>query len=346
MTDINARAQSILSTLVSRYIKDGQPVGSKVLVKDSPVKLSAATIRNVMSELEAAGYLQSPHTSAGRIPTKRGYRYFVDSLLAVENIDESNVSALRQHLDIEGDKHTLVQRASNLVSGLTELAGIVTIPKQVAIKLRHIELLPLAGNRVLVVLVVNHQDVRNQIIETNRIYSPSELQQVSNYLTQHFAGMDLADMHHQLLMQLRNDKQSMQDMMQSVVDVAEKTVNDFSSEDYVLTGENNLLSMANVAGVDKLKQLFEAFNQKRDMLGILEQCLHSEELKIFIGDEAGYNVLDDCSLVTAPYKVQGKSVGVLGVIGPTRMAYEKVISAVNMTAKLLGSALSDDADLK
>jgi heat-inducible transcriptional repressor len=340
--NINERSRKILKALVARYIRDGQPVGSKTIAEEAGVSLSSATIRNIMADLEAAGYVQSPHTSAGRIPTTLGYRFFVNNILQVKQTCGGYEIVKLQHqpLDPNVSEQELVESASTLISNMTHLAGIVTIPRRDHVTLRHIEFLPLSHNRVLVILVLNEQEVQNQIIQTEREYSASELQQTANFLSAHYAGMDLLEIRCAILKEMQNDHRNIERIMRLVVDTAEKALQK-QQEDYVIVGESNLLNMAEGTGVNRLRLLFDAFTQKNDILHLLDQCLGHEGIQIFIGNESGYDLFDGCSLITAPYCVENKVLGVLGVIGPSRMDYEHVISAVDVIAKLLSAALKE-----
>lgn len=345
---LSDRAQHLLKTLVQRYIRDGEPVGSRTLSRDSALDLSPATIRNIMSDLEEMGMVRSPHTSAGRVPTARGYRMFVDALLTVKPLDSEEVRKLQRDLvqkmeQARGDSQNLVTMTSSLLSGVTHLAGLVTIPRREFGSWRHVEFLPLSDNRVLAILVINEREVQNRILELDRAYSQSELQQFANYLNTHFAGRDVSQIRQSLLAELSNTRETMNDMMSSAISVAERMFERAESdnkEDYVLAGETNLMEFAELSNVDKLRQLFDAFGRKRDILHLLDQCVTADGVQIFIGEESGYRVLDECSVVTAPYRVDDELVGVLGVIGPTRMAYERVIPIVDITAKLLSAALN------
>ena len=343
---LSERAQRLLKTLVERYIREGEPVGSRTLSRDSGLDLSPATIRNIMADLEDLGMVRSPHTSAGRVPTARGYRLFVDALLTVKPMNSQETQALQrellQKLEIaRGDSQHLVATASSLLSGVTRMAGLVTIPRREFGAWRHVEFLPLTDNRVLAILVVNEREVQNRILEMDRPYGQAELTQFANYLNTHFAGRDVGQVRKSLLDELRRTRESMNDMMSSAIRVAEQMfAGQQPGEDYVLAGETNLMEFAELSNVEKLRQLFEAFNRKRDILHVLDQCVTAEGVQIFIGEESGYQVLDECSVVTAPYQVNDELVGVLGVIGPTRMAYERVIPIVDMTAKLLSAALN------
>ncbi len=340
-SELGERAQHLLKVLVQRHIRDGQPVGSRVLTKDSGLQLSPATIRNVMSDLEDLGYVQAPHTSAGRIPTDKGYRFFVDSLLTVKQLSVPEVDRLKIKLDAGGGAASLVDSASNLLSSLTRYVGLVTLPRRDYGAFRQIEFLPLSGNRVLVILIINEQEVQNRVIETARPFTASELREVANFLNEQFAGQEVGVVRKRLLSDMQQHREHMNRLMQAAVEVAEKVFSERSAEeDYVMAGQTNLMEHAELANVDKLRELFDAFNRKRDILHLLDQSLKADGVQIFIGQEAGYEVFDGCSLVTATYSVKGEVLGVLGVIGPTRMPYDRVIPIVDLTARLLGSALN------
>ena len=342
--NLNDRTQHLLKVLVERYIRDGQPVGSRTLARDAGLDLSPATIRNVMADVEDLGYLHSPHTSAGRVPTARGYRLFIDALLHVRPLDDREVDVLRQQIDQPARNGVeLARSVSDLLSGVTRLAGIVMLPRRKVVTLRHVEFLPLSEGRVLVILVLNTQEVQNRIIQTRRPYSAVELQQAAHYLNEQFAGRDIQQARQALLRDLRETRDRLDHLMQTVVEIAEQTF-EAEAEDYVVAGQTHLMRCTDLSDLDKLRLLFEAFNHKRDLLHLFDQCLHAEGVQIFIGDEAGFEVLEGCSVVTAPYTVEGQVLGVLGVIGPTRMAYDRVIPVVDATAKLLAAALNEQGN--
>jgi len=336
------RAQMLLKFLVERYIRDGQPVGSRTLAKDSGLDLSPATIRNVMADLEDMGLVRSPHTSAGRVPTAKGYRIFVDSLLTIKPMRRQEVESIRQRLVVSSGTENLISHASDMLSRITALAGVVTIPRRERVRLQHIEFLPLSARRVLVILVVNGQEVQNRVIDTEREYSQSELQQAANFLNSEFAGLELQEMRSRLLASMQQARDAMQHLMQDAMRIADQILDQQRDDDYVLAGQTNLMNYAEMCDIEKLRHLFNAFNTKRDILHILDQSIHAEGMQIFIGEESGYQVLDECSLVTAPYKVDNEVIGVLGVIGPTRMAYDRIIPIVDVTAKVLSAALRQD----
>ncbi|TDY02465.1 heat-inducible transcriptional repressor HrcA [Thiohalophilus thiocyanatoxydans] len=339
---INDRAQLLLKTLIERYIQDGQPVGSRILSRESGMNLSPATVRNVMADLEDMGLVKAPHTSAGRVPTVRGYRLFVDNLLTVRPLRGSLIERFRDELYRIDDPEALIDRASNLLSSMTRMAGLVMLPRPGAVQLRHIEFLPLSDNRVLVILVVNDQQVQNRIIHTERSYTSSELQQAANYLNSEFAGHDLEGIRSQVLKHMEEIRDDMHQIMQLAVQMADEVIQTSQSADYVVHGETNLMSYAEMGDMDRMRQLFEALKTKQDILHILDKSIHAEGMQIFIGEESGYAAFGECSVVTSPYKMQDEVVGVLGVIGPTRMAYDQVIPVVDVTAKLLGSLLTSE----
>jgi heat-inducible transcriptional repressor len=341
LNQIPERSLHLFKLLVEHFIQDGQPVGSRTLARDTDLELSPATIRNVMADLEEMGLLHSPHTSAGRVPTVKGYRLFVDSLLRVHALNEREIEHIAEELKLRQDMQSLLQRTSNMLSDITRLAGIVTLPRQDQHALKHVEFVSLSDDRILVILVINDNQIQNRIINTARVYTSSELQQASNYLNQKFAGKDLATIRAGILSELKRMKDNVSQIMQTAIEMAQQAfLKNDTGDDFVLAGQTNLMDVAELCDVERLKKLFNSFNQKRDILHLLEQSIHARGVQIFIGEEAGYDVLDNCSVVTSPYEVDGQILGVLGVIGPTRMHYERVIPIVDITAKMLGLALN------
>jgi len=342
LNNLNERSQQLFKVLVEHYINDGQPVGSKTLSNDEQINLSPATVRNVMADLEDLGLIISPHTSAGRIPTPQGYRLFVDNLVTVKPLRGQAVEKLRQEMGIDDSQEGLITKASSLLSGMTKMAGVVTIPRREAVILRHIEFLPLTSNRILVILVVNEQEVQNRVIHTDRAFTESELTQTANYLNQEFMGKDLSLIRQSVLESMKQERDDMQNIMKMAIQMTDNVVSEQNNDDYVMAGQTNLMEYAEMADMEKLRHLFDAFNTKRDVLHVLDQSIQAEGMQIFIGEESGYSAFESCSVITAPYKVSDEVVGVLGVIGPTRMAYDRVIPLVDVTAKLLGSLLSSE----
>ncbi len=335
------RAQQILRALVEHYIRDGQPVGSRTLAKSRELALSPASIRNVMADLEELGFIVAPHTSAGRVPTPKGYRFFVDTLVKFQPPRNRELNRLQSQLEDEGqvDAKTLAGRASEALSSLTSLAGIVTIPRPTQAKLRQVEFIPLADRRVLAILVFNDAEVQNRVLTMDRDYSQEELRRASNYLTENFLGRELSEVRAGVLRDLQNTRENMNQLMIDTVAIAEQALNRDDSG-YVLSGQTKLMDFDELSNVESLKHLFEAFNRQRDLLTLLDRSIAADGVQIFIGEESGYRILDEFSVVTAPYGADDQVVGVLGVIGPTRMAYERVIPIVDITARLVGAALN------
>ena len=349
---INERAQALLKTLVEQYIVNGQPVGSRTLASESGMKLSPATIRNVMSDLEDRGLVIAPHTSSGRVPTVQGYRMFVDNLLTVKPLRHGLMDKLTLEMGLEldkgrdrgMDKAALIDSASSMLSSFTKMAGVVMLPRRGSVNLQQVEFIPLSGNRVLVVLVVLGEEVQNRVINTDRSYSADELHRVANYLNTEFKGRELSDIRKGILDSMQAVRDDMQQLMQMALSMADQVMGEAKAkdDDLVIAGETNLMKYQEMADMDKLRNLFDTFHAKQDILHILDRSIHAEGMQIFIGEESGYSALGDCSVVTAPYQSGDQTVGVLGVIGPTRMAYDQVIPVVDMTAKILGSLLSSE----
>ena len=341
LPELNEREQRLLKILVERYIQEGHPVGSRALSRESSLSLSPATIRNIMADLEECGLVTSPHTSAGRVPTVTGYRFFVDTLLTVRPLNVLEVKQLRDDFDAQDDANTLVETASKLLSSVTQMAGVVTFPRRETVAFRHIEFLRLSHGRVLVILVANEQEVHNKIIRPAKQFSAAELLQASNYLNSIFAGKDLSAVRATIIKDLQETRELMNLEMLHAIEMADLAFrNDEKQDDFVLSGETNLMDFSELSDMERLRQLFEAFNYKRDIIHLLDQCLVADGVQLFIGEESGYQALDNCSLVTSTYSVEDEVAGVLGVIGPTRMKYERVIPLVDATAKLLGAALN------
>ncbi|MCB1841934.1 MAG: heat-inducible transcription repressor HrcA [Halioglobus sp.] len=338
---ISERARVLLKALVEHHIRDGQPVGSSTLRETAGLPVSTATIRNVLSDLEERGYLHSPHTSAGRVPTAMGYRLFVDTLLQVQPLEDEAVAALRRALNPDKSSTELVQSASSLLSVITSQVGLVTVPRQEAQELRQVEFLPLSGDRVLVILVVNEREVQNRIIHTQRPFSEAQLREAAAMVNQRFAGRPLRQVQEQILREMQEARSTIDQYLEDALVLANKALDHGDSrEDYVVAGETRLLGNATAEEMLKLRELFDTFERKKDILHLLERCTRADGVQIFIGEEAGYEVFGDYSVVTAPYGDGSATLGVLGVVGPTRMAYERVIPIVDVTARMLSSALT------
>lgn len=336
---MDKRAQILLKTLVEHYISDGQPVGSRTLSKCSGLDLSPASIRNVMSDLEEMGFIVSPHTSAGRIPTPRGYRMFVDTLLTVQPLQQQEIRQLAHTLS-SPDPQELISSAATMLSSLTSFAGLVMVPKRRQVAFRQLEFLPLSEKRILLIIVTTDGNVQNRIILTDKAYSPSELTQAANFFNQHYAGSTLEDVQRHLHAELQQMQSDMTRLMTAALEASGKALSE-DQDNVVISGERNLLQVEDLStNVSSLRKLFEVFERRTTLLQLLDTSQKADGINIFIGGESGHLPLDECSLVTAPYEVDGQVVGTLGVIGPTRMAYERVIPIVDITAKLLSNALS------
>lgn len=340
---LDIRAQTLLKALVERYIADGQPVGSRALSKISGLELSPATIRNVMADLEEMGFVASPHTSAGRVPTPRGYRVFVDKLLTVQEIDETLLEGRMHYPGYAGSAlappQKMIANAAQTLSSLSQFAGVVLTPRNEAL-FQQLEFLRLSEKRILLVVVTPDGDVHNRLLQTDVDYTPSQLIQAANYLNQNFAGLNFATARLQLNQELRQLQSDMQALMQAAVEAGDAALNE-QNDDVVISGERNLLNVDDLSSnMSSLRKLFEMFEQKTSLMQLLDISAKADGVQIFIGGESDYLPFEEMSLVTAPYRANGKLVGTLGVIGPTRMAYERVIPIVDITAKLLTNALS------
>jgi len=341
---LDPRARQLLRTLIGRYIHDGEPVGSQTLARHAGLDVSPATIRNILADLEDIGLLSAPHTSAGRVPTVQGYRVFVDSLLQVKPLREAELARLRSEIASGTSTQSLLGNASELLSAMTHFVGVVSAPKREQFAFRHIDFVPLDGQRVLAILVFADNDVQNRIIHTRRLFDAGELEKVSNYLNQHFAGRPLTEIRASLLHELRNARDEMGRLLENSVELADQALatGGTGAEDILLTGQNRLIGVQDLSDLDRLRELFEAFARKREILQLLERTIRAPGVRIFIGEETGLAPLEGVSLVTAPYASGGKVLGVLGVIGPTRMAYERVIPLVQAAADVLGGALNPE----
>ncbi len=333
---LDIRAQTLLKALVERYIADGQPVGSRALAKISGLDLSPATIRNIMSDLEELGLVASPHTSAGRVPTPRGYRLFVDSLLTVQSIDESSVESRFQS---GAPSQKIIASAAQVLSSLSQFAGVVLTPRR-EMHFQQIEFLRLSEKRILLVIVAPDGDVQNRLMLTEIDYTPAQLVQAANYINQHYAGLSFDDVRIRLKEELKQLQNDMTRLMQAAVEAGSDAMTS-SGEDIVISGERNLLSIEDLSSnMSSLRKLFDIFEQKTTLTALLDMSSKATGVQIFIGGESQLMPLESMSVVTAPYEANGKIVGTLGVIGPTRMAYERVIPIVDITARLLSNALS------
>ncbi|MEO6137206.1 MAG: heat-inducible transcriptional repressor HrcA [Luteimonas sp.] len=344
---LDPRARQLLRTLIGRHIHDGEPVGSQTLARHAGLDVSPATIRNILADLEDAGLLSSPHTSAGRVPTPQGYRVFVDSLLQLRPLPETELARLRHELPAGSGTQSLLGNASELLSAMSHFVGVVSVPRREQFAFRHIDFVPLDAQRVLAILVFADNDVQNRIIQTRRTYDASELERVANYLNHNFAGCPLSDIRSALVRELKAARSEMETLLAHTVELAEQAIagvgESTHGEGMLLAGQTRLMGVQDLSDLDRLRELFEAFARKREILQLLERTLRAPGMRIFIGEETGLAPLEGMSLITAPYRAggtaDGQVLGVLGVIGPTRMAYERVIPVVKAAADVLGAAL-------
>jgi heat-inducible transcriptional repressor len=335
---LEVRAQHLLKTLVERYIGDGQPVGSRALSRHSGLELSPATIRNVMADLEEMGFIASPHTSAGRVPTAKGYRFFVDSLMVMKPLETMEIHRMEGEL-VADRPQQLVNTAAGLLSELTQFAGVVMTPRRREAAFRHLEFLRLSERRVLLILVTAEGDVQNRILHTDRAYTQTQLVEATNFFNQNFSGQPFGTIRARIADELRVLREDIAGLMGAAVDAGEGAFAE--GEALVVTGERNLLHSEDFSSnMERLRRLFDMFEQKTSILHLLDVSRSAQGVQIYIGGESGLSPLDEISVVTAPYEANGQVIGTLGVIGPTRMAYERVIPIVDITAKLLSNAMN------
>jgi heat-inducible transcriptional repressor len=339
---LDARAKTLLKALVERYIADGQPIGSRTLSRASGLELSPATIRNVMADLEEMGLIASPHTSAGRVPTARGYRLFVDTMLTAQPVDmaraTADMAAAREQLHPDQPQRVIAQ-AAQLLSSLSSFVGVVTAPRKASV-FHHIEFLRLGERRVLVILVAPDGDVQNRVIFTARDHTQSELIEATNYLNTHYAGLSIEEVRERLKREIEALRGEIAALMQAAVQAGSEVLAE-STEQVVVSGERNLLAVPALGhDMGSLRKLFDVFEQKTELMRLLDVSSRAEGVRIYIGGESRVVPFEELSVVTAPYEVDGRIVGTLGVIGPTRMPYERMIQIVDITSRLVGQALS------
>ena len=323
------RSQHLLKVLINQHIADGSPVGSKTLSNNSEIDLSPASIRNIMKNLEDEGFISSPHTSSGRIPTKKGYRYFVDSLLTYQKPSKEDINLISKELS---SLDTQTNTIAETLSSLTHHAGLILIPKLKKTTFKHIEFIQLANDKVLNIMVTSDGQVMNKILTVEKIYSSSELLEFSNYFTSNFSGLTIQQAQEKINYEILSTKKRMFELMQSAMTSSE---ND-ASDNIFISGKENLMDNIELTkDLRSLKNIIQLFDKKNDLMSLLEKSQKTTGVQIFIGEESGYHGLDECSIITSPYEVDGEIIGTLGVIGPTRMAYERVIPIVDITAKLL-----------
>lgn len=340
---LTPRAEILLKTLIDKYISEGAPVGSKYLAKESGLQVSPATIRNVMMDLEKMGLIQAPHTSAGRIPTNKGYRMFVDTMVKTKPVSKKLMQQFEKEFDGDHDPQHVITRASELLSQITNFAGVVMVPSHSQSHFRQIEFLPLSNARILAILVTADGRVQNRVITVDREFKPGELIEAANYFNEKYSGSSLEKLRKQLLTEMKRHSDEMNRIMTTAMTMANQFFqadDEDTHENFVLSGEANLFEVPEFAEIEKMRELFETFKTKHDLLELLDKSLKSNGVQIFIGEESGYVPLSNCSVITAPYELDEQCIGVLGVIGPTRMNYADVINVVDMTSKLVSSVLT------
>jgi len=343
---LDTRAENVLKNLVETYIQEGQPVGSRTLSKLPQLAVSSATVRNVMSDLEELGLITSPHTSAGRIPTSQGYRLFVDSMVKASTVTQSAVEQLSERFQSETDPETLLAHASDVLSELTQFAGVVMLPNQSVTRFHQLEFMRLSEARVLAILVTEDGRVQNRVLNTVDTFSDSELVEAANFFNHRYKGNTLDDVRRLLIQDMKQDNDEMHQINETAMQAASQVISEeeaANTKDVVLSGEQKLLDVPDLCEIETLQKLFDAFKTKRDLLNLLDRSMKAEGVSVFIGEESGYNALGECSVIASPYEVDGKVLGTLGVVGPTRMAYSDVISVVDITAKILSQALTTSA---
>ncbi len=338
---LDSRARQLLRTLIAQYLEEGQPVGSRTLSKSAGLDVSPATVRNIMADLEDLGLIASPHTSAGRVPTVRGLRLFVDSLLELKPLPRGAVMQIQRELPRESaTARDLLSNASSLLSAMTHFVGVVTVPGTVDAPLKQIEFVSLDAARVLAILVFADGQVQNRVLNLRQRLDARALEQAANFLNAHYAGLRLEEIRARVLAELRAAGSELNRLLDSAVEVAAETFAPRPEPDMLVSGQTNLMEGEEASRIDRLRELFEAFQRKRELLALLEGCARAPGVRLFIGEESGFAPLEGYSLVSAPYGNEGHVLGAIGVIGPTRMAYDRVIPVVQATARLLTDALN------
>lgn len=337
---LDERAKTLLKALVERYIADGQPVGSRTLSRASGLELSPATIRNVMADLEELGLIASPHTSAGRVPTARGYRLFVDTMLTARPVTDRSAELDQAREQLQPDQpQRVITHAAQILSNLSQFVGVVTTPRKASV-FHHIEFMRLGERRVLVILVSPDGDVQNRVIYTAQDHTPTQLIEATNYVNAHYAGLTLEAVRERLKLEVEQLRGEIAQLMQAAVQVGSEAQAQ-NSEQLVVSGERNLLTVQDFGNdLGSLRRMFELFEQKTQLMRLLDTSDRAEGVRIYIGGESQVVPFEELSVVSAPYEVDGQVVGTLGVIGPTRMAYDRMIQIVDITSRLVTHALS------
>ncbi len=338
MDELTGRGKQILEALIEEYITTAEPVGSRTITRRQIVSLSPATVRNVMSDLEELGFLASPHTSAGRIPTDKAYRFYVDSLLEAQRqaVDEAD---LQQRFTLQSrDLGTALQEASRLLSSLSQYVGVVVAPSMAANVFRQIEFVRLGGRRLLVILVAASGAVQNRLVELEQDIPPEDLIRMANYLNEQLHGLTIAQVKRRLMEEMASDKASYDELLAQAIAVSQQALADEGAQIFI-EGQANIMEQPEFADIGRMREMFRAFEEKSQLVGLLDRCLQASGVQIFIGAESHLNQMAGMSVITAPYRTGKDTFGVLGVIGPTRMGYAKVIPIVDYTARLISKML-------
>lgn len=342
LDDLNERSKQILEAIIEDYIITAEPVGSRTITRRHPFALSPATVRNVMSDLEEMGFLASPHTSAGRVPTDKAYRFYVDSLLAVRQVSRSERDEIRRRCRINGrDIGSVLRDTSKMLSYISHYMGVVVAPRFTAAVLRQIEFVQLSGRRILVILVAQTGTVQNKIIESDEDISAEDLNRMTNYLNGLLQGLTIAQIKSRIVEEMENEKTRYDRLMAKALALSQQTVGDADSEIF-LEGRVNIMDVPEFADIGRMKEIFRAFEEKNQLVNLLNRCMDADGINIFIGSESRVSQMSDISLITSTYRTGRNSIGVLGVIGPTRMGYAKVIPIVDYTARLVSRLLESE----
>lgn len=339
---LDPRTRQLLRALIGRYIRDGEPVGSQTLARHAGLDVSPATIRNILADLEEIGLLAAPHTSAGRVPTARGLRVFVDSLIEWRPPAERQIRLIHEGLAAQASTQEVLREASSRLSDISHFVGLVTVPRRDRFAFRHIDFVRLDERRVLAILVFTDGEVQNRAVEMPRPLSASELEWIANYLNQNYAGLGMAEIRERLVAELDGERKEVDRRMAATVALAQATLQPVEDDDMLVSGQTKLMGgTQGLADVERLRELFEAFQRKSELLQVLEGCLRADGVRLFIGEESGVTSMEQCTLIAAPYASGGRVLGVLGVIGPTRMDYDRVITTVQATAQALSRTMAE-----
>ena len=339
---LDPRTRQLLRALIGRYIRDGEPVGSQTLARHAGLDVSPATIRNILADLEEIGLLAAPHTSAGRVPTARGLRVFVDSLIEWRPPAERQIRLIHEGLAAQASTQEVLREASSRLSDISHFVGLVTVPRRDRFAFRHIDFVRLDERRVLAILVFTDGEVQNRAVEMPRPLSASELEWIANYLNRNYAGLGMAEIRERLVAELDGERKEVDRRMAATVALAQATLQPVEDDDMLVSGQTKLMGgTQGLADVERLRELFEAFQRKSELLQVLEGCLRADGVRLFIGEESGVTSMEQCTLIAAPYASGGRVLGVLGVIGPTRMDYDRVITTVQATAQALSRTMAE-----